>query len=337
MGCSLYLNSVFYLSSEVGDPFLMNKLLIRSYKPVITWSVIGVLITALVMMISDFRSVINILSDIDLRLLPFILILAPLNYLFRYIKWNYYLRQLGINLPAKVNRAIFISGLSMTLTPGKVGELLKSYLIKEYTGIEISKTSPIIVAERLTDAIAMIILASFGSLAYNYGRYVLLFTLVFLASGIALFYFDRLFKLIIGILSRLGFLKEYIYLFENFQQNTRKLFNLKGLVFAILIGVVSWGFEGFIVFLTLKALGGEISILVSLFVVSFSSIIGAISILPGGLGVAEGSIMGILILWGISQEMAAATTIITRFSTLWLGVVFGITGLCFARRYVFNK
>jgi uncharacterized protein (TIRG00374 family) len=316
----------------------MEENLIKKYhKPVITWTVVGVLVMAVIMMLADFKSVINILSHINLKLLPFILLLAPLNYLFRYIKWNYYLRQIGLELPPEINRAIFLSGLSMTVTPGKLGELLKSYLIKEYKGTEISITSPIILAERLTDAIAMILLASIGSLAYNYGRYVLLITLVFLITGIAALYFDGLFKLITGVLSKFKLFSKYLHLFINFQQSTKKLFGFKSLIFAILIGIISWGFEGIVVFLSLKALGGEISLLGSIFVVSFSSIVGAISILPGGLGVAEGSIMGLLILWGISKEMAAATTLITRFSTLWLGVVIGIAGLYFARKVIYRK
>ncbi|MFW6381220.1 MAG: lysylphosphatidylglycerol synthase transmembrane domain-containing protein [Bacillota bacterium] len=313
---------------------MTDKPLTKYQRPIITWIVIGVLITALIMMISDFRAVINILYEINLKLLPLILLLAPLNYLFRYIKWSYYLQQIGVKLPQKINTVIFISGLSMTITPGKVGELLKSYLIREYNGTEISITSPIIVAERVTDAIAMIILASVGSLAYDYGQYILLITLGCLLLGIAILYFDSLFALITGLLGRVKFFNRYLHLLENFQGSARKLFDIKSLMLAILIGVISWGFEGIVVFLSLRALGGSISVLDSIFVVSFSSIMGAISVLPGGLGVAEGSILGILLLLGVPREMAAATTLITRFSTLWLGVIIGMIGLYSAQQYI---
>jgi len=302
--------------------------LIKKYhKSIITWPVIGILVMAIIMMFSDFKSVIKILSDINLNYLPLILALAPLNYLLRYIKWNYYLKQIDLDLPDKVNRCIFVSGLSMTITPGKVGELLKSYLIKEYNGTDISKTSPIIVAERVTDAIAMIILASIGSLLYSYGQIVLLVTFIFLGIGISALYFKGLFSIITRVLSKIKYIDRNIHLLENFQLSAEKLLDPKSLIFAILIGIVSWGFEGFVVFLSLKALGGSIPLLGSIFVVSFSSIMGAISTLPGGLGVAEGSIMGVLVLLGTSKEMAASTTLITRFSTLWLGVIIGTIGL----------
>jgi glycosyltransferase 2 family protein len=82
-----------------------------------------------------------------------------------------------------------------------------------------------------------------------------------------------------------------------------------------------------IIFLAVRALGGEISLFGAFFVIAISSIAGAISFLPGGLGVAEGSIMALLVLSGINTQIAAATTLLTRFSTLWLGVAIGIYGL----------
>lgn len=316
---------------------MTNNLIRKYYKPIVTWTIIGILILGFLMMISDIRKVTNILSEINLKILPFILILAPLNYFFRYLKWNYYLKVIDVEVPPKVNRAIFISGLSMTITPAKAGELLKSYLLKEYNGTDISVTSPVIIAERITDAIAMIILASIGSLAYQHGQYILLFTMIAVVIGISSLYFDKLFELMTSLLSKVKYLNKISHLLIEFQQNAKKLFGFKSLMVAIGLGLISWGFEGFVVYLSLKALGGELSILGSIFVVSFSSILGALSVLPGGLGVAEGSIMGILILLGVSKDMSAATTLITRFSTLWLGVLIGVVGLFFVNEYIHNK
>lgn len=310
----------------------MNKNFIsRYYKSMILWIIIGVIVTAIVMIIADISEVIKVFNHINLNYLPFILALAPLNYLFRFLKWNYYLKLLKIHLPPKINRSIFFSGLSMTITPGKIGELLKSYLIKEYKGTEVSKTSSIIMAERVTDAIAMIILASLGSLMYEHGTIVLPITLGIIILGIFTLVSDKMFHLFKKTFSRVPIINKYFYLIENFQESSKKLFTLKSLIYAILLGLISWGFEGIVVFLALKELGGSISLLGSIFVVSFASIIGGISFLPGGLIVAEGSIMGILMLLDTSKELAAATTVITRFSTLWLGVIIGMVALFFIK------
>jgi len=102
----------------------------------------------------------------------------------------------------------------------------------------------------------------------------------------------------------------------------------------LLLSVSQLCFEGLIVFLAVKAFGGNISILGAFFVIAISSLAGALSFLPGGLGIAEGSIMAILILGGISADIAAATTLLTRFSTLWLGVAIGIIGLMLVQKSI---
>src|SRR5260370_36510446 len=92
--------------------------------------------------------------------LPLILGLTLFNYSWRFVKWQYYLKRLEVSIHWSKSLLIFVSGLSMAITPAKVGELLKSFLLKRETGAAISHTSPIIVAERLTDGIAMLLLGS---------------------------------------------------------------------------------------------------------------------------------------------------------------------------------
>lgn len=101
------------------------------------------------------------------------------------------------------------------------------------------------------------------------------------------------------------------------------LFRLKNLIVAILISVVSWGFECLAMYFVLEGFNVNVSILLSTFVFSFSSLVGAISMIPGGLGVAEGSFAGLLILSGITKGIAASATVIIRFCTLWFGVLIG--------------
>jgi len=301
-------------------------------KPLLTGIIIGMAVLAVLLVLSDIRGVVKVFSDFQLRYLPLILILAPLNYLLRYIKWNYYLSQVDLKPDPTVNKYIFLSGLSMTITPGKVGELLKCYLLKEHMDAPVSTTSSIVMAERITDGIAMVILASLGSLIYVFGGWVLLFTITALIFIVVLFQMDTFFDYFTGLIGRVKFLHKASLFLVKFQRNLKKLFTLKALIYAVGIGVISWGFEGLVVYFAVKAFGGDISVLGSFFVVSISSILGAISALPGGLGVAEGSIMALLLMVGISTEMAAATTVVTRFSTLWLGVALGILGLFLAKR-----
>jgi len=65
---------------------------------------------------------------------------------------------------------------------------------------------------------------------------------------------------------------------------------------------------------------------------SFSTIIGAISMLPGGLGLTEGSLTYLLMEKGITADISVATTFIVRAVTLWFAVLVGIISLSFYQR-----
>jgi uncharacterized protein (TIRG00374 family) len=58
-----------------------------------------------------------------------------------------------------------------------------------------------------------------------------------------------------------------------------------------------------------------------------SLFLGALSFLPGGLGIAEASFTGLLNLQGISLSMAVVIVIIVRLFTLWFNVVIGFIAL----------
>ena len=114
----------------------------------------AVIVMTAIALYSDLPQMVTALANFRWEFLPLILGLTLFNYFWRYVKWQYYLRSLEIHIHWLKSLLIFLSGLSMAITPGKIGELLKSYLLKSSTGAPVSRTSPIIIAERLTDGIA---------------------------------------------------------------------------------------------------------------------------------------------------------------------------------------
>jgi len=182
-------------------------------KPLFAGFLIGIIITFGLLVFADIKDVYTVFKAMSTVYLPVILILAPLNYLFRFIKWNYYLRISDIKPDPIVNRFIFISGLSMTITPGKVGELLKCYLLKEHVSAPVSKTSSIVMAERLTDGLAMVILGFIGFMAYPFGRNVVPIAAFLLVLLIAVFQFERVFDFLMGRLEKVAAFKRITALF----------------------------------------------------------------------------------------------------------------------------
>src|SRR5579871_5144018 len=92
------------------------------------------------------------------------------NYLVRWLKWEFYLARLRIEGVGRVDSLLtFLSGFVLTVTPGKVGEVFKSLVLFETHAVPMTKTAPIVVAERVSDVLGIAILIAFGSIGFSGG------------------------------------------------------------------------------------------------------------------------------------------------------------------------
>jgi glycosyltransferase 2 family protein len=72
----------------------------------------------------------------------------------------------------------------------------------------------------------------------------------------------------------------------------------------------------------------DLSLVDTVVVFSVGSLAGALSFLPGGLGVAEGSMTGLIqVLGDVPKAAAVAATVLIRLATLWFAVALGLVGL----------
>src|SRR3954468_5622441 len=105
--------------------------------------------------------------------------LAAANYLVRFLRWQYYLRVLKLAVPAGESFLVFLGGFALTITPGKLGEAVKAFLLRESRGIPVARTAPIVIAERFSDLVGLLLLAGIGVFTFDVDRR-------FLGAGAAL-------------------------------------------------------------------------------------------------------------------------------------------------------
>ena len=312
--------------------------LVRQHRGKLLLSIaFGVLVMLGLLIFGDLQQTMSALGQFQLQYLPVVIGLTLLNYALRYVKWHYYIRLLGATSVSKVDSLlIFLTGMSMTVTPGKVGELLKIGLLSAASGISFTRIAPILVAERMTDGLALLLLASGGIVVFGLGWEVMIGTLVLSAIVIGLSQIRPLALFVLGLGERLPVVKTKVHLLREFYEGSFTLFRGFPLFIAILLGVVSWAGECLAYFFVLVALGVEPSgllVVQSAFILAVSTLAGAFLLTPGGLGVAEGGIAGLTrFLVGTSNEVAAAGTIIIRICTLWFGVLIGAIALAIYTR-----
>ena len=268
----------------------------------------------------------------DWRWLPLALAITFTNYLLRFARWHYYLNVLGIrNISRRDSFLIFLSGFSLTMTPGKLGELLKSLMLKNRCGTPISFSAPIVVVERLTDALGMAILAAAGLVFYPVGIGALIAILAATIGFVVIVQQRALAERWLAVLARVGVIRRFTNLARNLYESAYLLLQWKPLLLAIALAIAAWFAECVAFFFVLVGVGQAPSFLLVLqatFIYAAASLFGAALMTPGGLGATEGG-MALLLeqIIALAREQAVAATLIVRLCTLWFAILLGVIAL----------
>ena len=315
----------------------------RLTRGIVVVGLLAIAVLALVAAWGDAPAVLGALSRFPPLLVLPVVLLTVWNYVLRWLRWNYYLRVLGVRGVDRASSAlVFLSGFAMGLTPGKSGELTKSYWLREIAGAEqapLARTAPIVFAERLVDGIAMLLLATSGLITFRFGGLALLVVAALAAAAVAVIQARPLVHWMLRALEARPRARRAAELIETAYDSARELLTWPRLVLAVGVGMLSWGGECLALYLILLGLGAPSSLELmnqSTFALAAGSLVGSASLLPGGIGAAEGTVAAVLDLVARQpRDVAAAATLLIRVCTLWFGVALGAVSLVvLARRLV---
>lgn len=289
-------------------------------------------------LISDLRQVSARMLAFRWQLYPLVLLFTLFNYGLRFVKWHFYLAQIGVNVDALTLREsarLFFAGFPLAVTPGKAGEALKGYWLNQKTGIPTARGISVVLAERISDGLAVLLLSTLGVIAYPRYWAGFAFVLAALLTVILISQVRPLALVLLSIGEKLPLISRFSHSLREFYEGSYALFRPKIMFTAVSIGAVAWLGEGiglYFVLLGLDVPPSAQTFSLAVFILAFSIVIGAASALPGGLGAAEASISGMLIvLLNLSTEIAVAATLLIRFATLWFAVVLGLAVWAFSR------
>ena len=263
--------------------------------------------------------------------------LAFANYVLRYLKWEYYLALLEIRgIPKGESFLTFLSGFVLTITPGKVGEVFKSLILFQLRGVPIQRTAPIIVAERVTDLIGVIVLITLGSVSFHggvvwacVGGALVLALLVFVSRPALTRRLLDLLPRLPGALGRTA--GRIVPKVEEALDRLRVLTTPGRLVLPTLLSIVAWSCECVALWVILGGFHlreATPPLPFTAFVYATATLAGALIPVPGGLGVTDGLIKEQLSrLGGVPQGTAFAAMLLVRFATLWFAVAVGFVAL----------
>ena len=277
------------------------------------------------LIVSDFNVIHEKIFDFKTDYLPIILLLAPLSWLIVFFRWHLLLKNSNIIIPKKENFKIYMAGFAMSVTPGKVGELIKSQFLKSKYGVSRKNTLPIIISEYFYHMVGVLAVSILGVYYFEFSLYVIILTSALIITTLTIISSETFFKKFVNLISKRNFLKKYVSPISDshiiFKKSTR------GKIFIISSGlsIAFWLTEVLIVyfvFLSFNVLNFEFFKIAAIYTTSL--ILGMLSFLPMGVGVVEGSLAGFLNYEGIDISIALTLVILIRIFTRWYGVIVGL-------------
>jgi uncharacterized protein (TIRG00374 family) len=264
------------------------------------------------------------LQDLN-KFIVFSLMLVCINYMVRFVRWQWCLHQKNIVIPWRFSLLIFLSGFIMSITPGKLGETFKSVLLYQNFQVPLTSTLPVVLVERISDVLGLMVLILLGIFSYPEFRG---WTIVACALMCLLLYMMQspiYFKFFINFLEKTRFQK-YSHHLHTLWSNISFFIHWRRLLPLALGSSIAWCLEGVAVWCMAAGIVGRYpSIESSVFVYSVTTLAGALSFLPGGVGVTEASMVSLFQWFDVveTQSQASLLTLLTRLFTLWWGVAIG--------------
>lgn len=258
-------------------------------------------------------------------LISALLLLSLFNYAVRAWRWFVLSGALALPVGARQCTLYYFAGYALTSTPGKAGEAVRLWFLKTGHDVPYERSLPLMVADRIMDIWAVLIIAllSMAGFAQYHWQGAILAVLVAAAS------------LPVLLPQRFVPMLDYAYRFApsrarllvRGRRTLRAMARLSGWrTYGVTLPptIAGWCAEGVALYLLLQHFGTDVTLSNAVFIFAFSLIVGAVSMLPGGLGSTEAAIVILLTALGVSIDVSLAATAIIRITTFWFAVVIGV-------------
>jgi len=278
--------------------------------------------------------------------------LKMVSWAFRFGEWHYYLGVIGAQDKISLfdSLVIFISGFTMTVSPGKIAEVLKAVILKVRTGVPVAVSAPVVIAERVVDGIAVLFITLAALVLagdqIDFGAYrpLILLSVALITAGMIAVQIEPLAYFFLDLLKRVPVVKRFHQPLVDFYESSREIFKLKHVIPTAAMGVVAYLADAVGFTLILSGFGLEITWLLFLqatFIAGFSAAIGALSGVPNGAGVTEVSgsamIMALIAPGNPALTASAALTaaVIEGFFHKWFRVFVGmVVAIIYRKRLI---
>jgi glycosyltransferase 2 family protein len=284
---------------------------------------------------SDFNKISNAIFHFNFNFVPLIVLFSFSGFVVMGIRQHFLLKQIGITLSIKDNIKLYFSGLSMIISPGGSGQLIKSYYLKKKYNYEVKDTFPLVFVERLIDLICITTLIALSLLFIQNIEIIFIVAIIFLSIiiGILILRSKKFFTFSVRLLSKIPFPKKFVENSDHTYNSLNKMTSTKSLSLGFTLGMLSFSFDAIATYFVFMAFNVDLHFFTIVASIYPSILYGALSFIPGGVGVTELTAVRLLTNEGISTSFSSAIILTTRFFTIWFATLLGfVTARIFLKK-----
>lgn len=244
---------------------------------------------------------------------------------FRFVRWLIFARRIGVPIGVGKGFLFYAAGCGMTLTPGRLGEMLRLWLIERRFGTPYRRSTALYIADRVGDADAYLVLLGLSIILRHSGPGLGWSVLAGIAAvNICLMFPEpALGALALAYKATHRGRKPLVWL-RRVLRNCASLFRPPILVPCLAFGVLGWGAVPVVLVLALNRMGIELPIPNAMTICALASLTGGATLLPGGGGSTEAAMVLLLRAANVPLDAAVTATIATRLAFLWAPVGVGL-------------
>lgn len=273
------------------------------------------------------------LSRLQLWQVAALLMLSLCNYLLRGLRWHLLAQRLGLPTGLAQDFRHYLGGFAMSVTPGRVGELVRMRWLRRETGWAVERTAPLVLMDRAGDlAVMALILALALSLAAGKIAGAVPVTVLALIAAIVATRPRLLAALITVAYRSLGRLPRLFARARGAARLLSRFSHGPTLALVLALGLTGWLAEGYAFHLLLGFMGAEVGLWKAVAIFVFSTLAGGLTGAPGGIGGAEAAMVALLSYEGVPLEISVPATAVIRLTTLWFAIVLGMAVFPLAER-----
>jgi len=257
--------------------------------------------------------------------------LSLVNYGLRALRWQLFTGAIGARTGMVQTMRHYFGGFALTMTPAKVGEIVRLRWISRETGARLETLAPLVLVDRAGDlastGLLLAIALAFGATGITGGLPVAVLALIVAMIATR----PALFSAVVNATYKLIGRKARFFVRARRAARALRPFSSPAIMIpALTLGVLGWFAEGFAFYLLLDWMGAAVPMWTAISIFLFAMMTGGATGAPGGIGGAEAAMLALLSIQGVGLEVSIPATAIIRITTLWFAIALGVLVFPFA-------